>query len=206
MDQDLKRRLQGRAAVVTGGAQGIGFAIAARLTAEGAAVVLADIKFDTARAAAERINADGGNASALAVDIGDDASVAALAAAVDELHGRCEILVNNAAIQDTTGIAKPVDGALSRRHPRQPGRRHPHDAGIPAAAQEGRGGPAHPQHRFDHGPARQARCHPLFDRQGRDREFHPGARLRSREGRDHGQRDRAGVRRHADVDPARRLA
>ena len=105
MDQDPRRRLQGRAAVVTGGAQGIGLAIAARLTAEGAAVVLADIKFDTARAAAERINAAGGNAAALAVDIGDDASVAALAATVDGLHGRCEILVNNAAIQDTTGIA-----------------------------------------------------------------------------------------------------
>jgi NAD(P)-dependent dehydrogenase (short-subunit alcohol dehydrogenase family) len=104
MKQNRERRLQDRVAVVTGGAQGIGFGIASRLTAEGAAVVLADIKIDTVRAAAERLNAAGGTASALGVDIGDDASVAALAARVDELHGRCEILVNNAAIQDTTGI------------------------------------------------------------------------------------------------------
>ncbi|MDP9138839.1 MAG: SDR family oxidoreductase [Pseudomonadota bacterium] len=106
MDQNPARRLEDRVAVVTGGAQGIGYGIASRLAAEGAAIVLADIKADVARAAAQRLTTGGAKASALAVDIGDDASVAALAGAVDKLHGRCEILVNNAAIQDTTGIAK----------------------------------------------------------------------------------------------------
>ena len=106
MTENRERRLEGRVAVVTGGAQGIGFGIAARLAAEGAAVVLADIKADVARKAAEQLQASGATATSLAVDIGDDGSVAGLAARVDELHGRCEILVNNAAIQDTTGIAK----------------------------------------------------------------------------------------------------
>ncbi len=100
-----EKRLEGRVAVVTGGAQGIGLGIASRLTQEGAAVVLADIKFATARDAAARLNASGGRAEAVAVDIGDDQSVSALARKVDERYGRCEILVNNAAIQDTTGIA-----------------------------------------------------------------------------------------------------
>ena len=104
MSNASERRLAGRVAVVTGGAQGIGFGIASRLAAEGAIVVLADIKIDAAKAAAERITTAGGRASALPVDIGDDAAVADLASQVDALHGRCEILVNNAAIVDTTGI------------------------------------------------------------------------------------------------------
>ena len=98
------QRLKGRIAVVTGGAQGIGFGIASRLAQEGAIVIIADIKEKTARDAAQRIRAAGGEASTFAVDIGDDAEVAALADHVDKAHGRCEILVNNAAISDGTGI------------------------------------------------------------------------------------------------------
>src|SRR5688572_32775627 len=99
-----ERRLSGRVAVVTGGAQGIGFGIAARLAEEGAEVVLADIKLDRAKASAERLNEGGGKAAALRVDIGDDASVAELAMSVDASHRRCEILVNNAAISDSSSI------------------------------------------------------------------------------------------------------
>ncbi len=99
-----ERRLSGRVAVVTGGAQGIGFGIAARLAEEGAEVVLADIKLDRAKASAERLNEGGGKAAALRVDIGDDESVAELAVSVDASHGRCEILVNNAAISESSSI------------------------------------------------------------------------------------------------------
>jgi NAD(P)-dependent dehydrogenase (short-subunit alcohol dehydrogenase family) len=93
-------------AVVTGGAQGIGFGIASRLGAEGATLVIADINEAKAQQAAERIQDSGGTAAARHVDIGDDASVSALAAKIDAEHGRCEILVNNAAISDGTGIEK----------------------------------------------------------------------------------------------------
>lgn len=104
MSTQAGQRLKGRVAVVTGGAQGIGFGIASRLAEEGATLVIADINEAKAREAAQRISAAGGTASAHRVDIGDDASVSALAAHVDRQHGRCEILVNNAAISDGTGI------------------------------------------------------------------------------------------------------
>lgn len=98
------QRLADRVAVITGGAQGIGYGIAARLAEEGASVVLADIKIDVAELAAEKIIAAGGKASVIPVDIGNDASVADLAKKVESLHGRCEILVNNAAIGADTHI------------------------------------------------------------------------------------------------------
>jgi NAD(P)-dependent dehydrogenase (short-subunit alcohol dehydrogenase family) len=104
MTERPARRLNGRIAVVTGGAQGIGFGIARRFAEEGAAVVIADIKEASAKGAAAKINAAGGTACGCAVDIGDDASVAELAAKIDQKHGRCEILVNNAAISDGAGI------------------------------------------------------------------------------------------------------
>ena len=106
MTERSARRLDGRVAVVTGGAQGIGFGIARRLAEEGAHVVIADIKEAVAKGAAAKINAAGGTACGIMVDIGDDASVAALAAKIETKHGRCEILVNNAAISDGSGIEK----------------------------------------------------------------------------------------------------
>ena len=102
--QSKGRRLEGRVAVVTGAAQGIGLGIAERLAAEGAAIVLADRKTETAKAAAAKLRDAGAKADAFHVDIADEAAVAGLAAEVQSLHGRIEILVNNAAIVDTTGI------------------------------------------------------------------------------------------------------
>jgi len=99
----MNGRLQDRIALVTGGAQGIGLGIATRLAEEGARVILADIK--DASASAEALTARGLSASAATVDIGDDASVAALAALVEDRHGHLDILVNNAAIADETPIS-----------------------------------------------------------------------------------------------------
>ena len=96
----VSRRLEGRVAVITGGAQGIGLGIATRLAEEGATVVLADIKQTEAEGAAARLMASGLSAVALPVDIGQHESVKALAAEVDRRFGRCEILVNNTAIQN----------------------------------------------------------------------------------------------------------
>ena len=104
MSEDRQHRLAGRIAVVTGAAQGIGYGIAERLAEEGATVVIADIKTAEAEAAARRLTQDGAKAEALRVDIGDDASVRDLAAKVESRHGRCDILVNNAAIGADTHI------------------------------------------------------------------------------------------------------
>lgn len=98
----MKQRLLDRVAVVTGAARGIGRGIAERLASEGAKLVIADIDLAEAQAVATGI---GGAAMAVAVDIGSDASVALLAETVKASFGRCEILVNNAAILDMTGIA-----------------------------------------------------------------------------------------------------
>lgn len=86
--------LEGRLAVVTGAAQGIGRAIAERFVAEGATVALLDTDRDTAAAAAA---AFGTAAFAVAADIGNPASVAETVLHIIEEHGEIRILVNNAA-------------------------------------------------------------------------------------------------------------
>ena len=89
------RRLQGRVAIVTGGAGGIGSATAQRLADEGATVIVADID----AAGAERVVAQlGGATSAFQFDAGDAASIEALIQAAVSRHGRLDILHNNAAL------------------------------------------------------------------------------------------------------------
>jgi 3-oxoacyl-[acyl-carrier protein] reductase len=92
--------LQGRVAVVTGAAQGIGKAYALGLAGAGAHVVVADVKAEAAAATAAAC-ADVGPASlALTVDVSDKASTLAMAEAVRERFGTCHVLVNNAAIYE----------------------------------------------------------------------------------------------------------
>ena len=95
------KRLNQRVVLVTGGARGIGAAIAARLAAEGAQVVIADIDESEAVTMANTL----ANATARHVDIADPSSVASLAASIDGEFGRLDILVNNAAILDATPLA-----------------------------------------------------------------------------------------------------
>ena len=88
-------RLDGKVAVVTGGARGIGRATAATLVAAGAAVALLDRDGEAAEPAARAL---GNAASAHAVDVGDEASVEAAMAAVAKRHGGIDVLVNGAGI------------------------------------------------------------------------------------------------------------
>ena len=90
--------LDGKVAVVTGAAQGIGATYAAHLASLGAAVVVADINLDGAAATAADLRAQGRTATARAVDVADVESTNALAGAVFGEYGRTDILVNNAAI------------------------------------------------------------------------------------------------------------
>jgi NAD(P)-dependent dehydrogenase (short-subunit alcohol dehydrogenase family) len=92
----IPNRHAGRVAVVTGGAGGIGQAVARRLAAEGALVTVADI-LDGAETVA-LIEQDGGRAQAVQCDLSSPESVAELGRAVREAHGTCDILANIAGI------------------------------------------------------------------------------------------------------------
>jgi 2-hydroxycyclohexanecarboxyl-CoA dehydrogenase len=87
-----------RVAIVTGGGSGIGLAIAQRLAADGAAVALFDRDAEAAAAGAASIEAAGGAALGLVVDVTDRPGIAAGVTEVREVLGRPTILVNNAGL------------------------------------------------------------------------------------------------------------
>jgi NAD(P)-dependent dehydrogenase (short-subunit alcohol dehydrogenase family) len=91
-------RLAGKKAIVTGGAAGIGKAIALAFANEGADVAIADVQLEKAQAVAEQIREQGRRAVAIHCDVGDSANVERMVGqAVQELGG-LHILVNNAAV------------------------------------------------------------------------------------------------------------
>jgi len=105
--------LGGRAAIVTGGARGLGFACAARLLDSGAAVSLWDVDAAALRDAKERL---GGAATHTAVvDVTDEAAIAAGLAAADGAFGKIDILVNNAGITGPNRTSWEYDPAEWRR-------------------------------------------------------------------------------------------
>jgi len=91
-------RLSGKAAVITGGGNGLGAAIAQRMADEGAAIAVLD-RDPNGRAVAERIAAGGGRALFVQTDVTDEAQVSAAMRATFEAFGRLDVLVNNAGIE-----------------------------------------------------------------------------------------------------------
>jgi NAD(P)-dependent dehydrogenase (short-subunit alcohol dehydrogenase family) len=98
--------LSGRVALVTGAARGIGEAIARMLAARGASVVLADRDGDPVAKVAADLAVEGADSLGVTADITSEASVASLAATIQQTWGRLDILVNNAAILDATPLAR----------------------------------------------------------------------------------------------------
>ena len=96
--------LAGKVAIITGAAGAIGGAAAKLLAREGATVVLADLRKEGVERAAGEVRAQGGKASAVALDVADEQAVVAFVRSTVEQHGALDILVNNAAISMTTPI------------------------------------------------------------------------------------------------------
>jgi 2-hydroxycyclohexanecarboxyl-CoA dehydrogenase len=93
--------LSGKVALVTGGGQGVGIAIAQRLVEQGAAVAINDIASDRADAAASAMVSQGGRAISAVADVTDRAAVDAAVAAVIKNLGPIDVLVNNAGVPQT---------------------------------------------------------------------------------------------------------
>ena len=91
-------RLDGRTIIVTGGASGIGAALASGFAAEGANSVIADLDLDAAEAVAAKIAASGGAASAFRVDVTDRDAVREAIAQTVERYGRLDAYFNNAGM------------------------------------------------------------------------------------------------------------
>ena len=98
---NASRRHQNRVHIVTGGGSGIGKAAAARLAAEGASVVVADVRAESAVQAAAEITQSGGQAIAVACDVAQESEVAALVSAATQAFGGIDGVFANAG---TAGV------------------------------------------------------------------------------------------------------
>ncbi|MGH7089169.1 MAG: SDR family NAD(P)-dependent oxidoreductase [Stellaceae bacterium] len=107
---EMAGRLEGKVAIVTGGGHGIGKAYVRGLAGEGAAVVIAEIDGDAARAVAGSLVQEGFRATGVPTDVAEWASAEAMARRAVEAYGRIDVLVNNAAIFATVPMSRsPFD-------------------------------------------------------------------------------------------------
>jgi NAD(P)-dependent dehydrogenase (short-subunit alcohol dehydrogenase family) len=104
-------RLNGKTALITGAARGIGLAFAAAYIREGAKVVLADIDLEAAQNAADRL---GQLACAVALDVTDQASIDACVAETIKNVGHIDILINNAAVFDMAPLSDITRASYER--------------------------------------------------------------------------------------------
>ena len=107
-------RLAGKNAIVTGGAAGIGKAIALALSNEGANVAVADLQIEKAKAVAQQIGDQGHRSLAIQCDVGDSAQVDHMVSQVVTELGALDILVNNAAIISEGSFWQVTDEVWNR--------------------------------------------------------------------------------------------
>lgn len=96
----------GKTGIVTGGGSGIGKATCLRMAAEGARVVVVDLRADAAQATASEIKQSGGEALAAEADVGDSARVQAVIEQTVSAYGAIDVIVNDAAMMTFTPIVE----------------------------------------------------------------------------------------------------
>lgn len=106
--------LSGRTCIVTGGARGIGRAIAHAFAAHGASVVIGDQSAEGAATACEELVRNGGKARAIQADVGDRQQIARLVSESAERFGSVDIVIHNAALYPLRPFAE-IDAALLER-------------------------------------------------------------------------------------------
>jgi 3-oxoacyl-[acyl-carrier protein] reductase len=99
-------QLEGKVAIVTGGAQGIGAAYCRRFAAEGAKLVVADINEALAKTTAEELRQSGAEAIPVIADVSDEAAVQSMVNTTVEHFGRIDLLINNAAIYQRPAVRR----------------------------------------------------------------------------------------------------
>jgi 3-oxoacyl-[acyl-carrier protein] reductase len=109
----VSKRLVGKVAIVTGGAQGIGFATVRKFLDEGATVALCDMRQEAIDSAIEALKANG-SATGHVVDVTRRDQVDAMVSAVKEKHGRIDVLVNNAGITLDARLQKMRDDQFDK--------------------------------------------------------------------------------------------
>lgn len=105
----MGNRVEGRVALVTGGARGIGRAICEKLASEGAKIAMVDILLDVAEKTAEEFRAKGYDAMAIQANVAVPEDADKAIAAVVEKYGKLDILVNNAGITRDTLMLKMTE-------------------------------------------------------------------------------------------------
>jgi 3-oxoacyl-[acyl-carrier protein] reductase len=106
MSEAKGARLKDKVAIITGGAEGIGYAYAAGFAAEGAKIVIADVNMEAAESSAETLKKQGTESLAVRVDVSSLEDVEKMARTTAERFGRIDILVNNAAIFSRVSMSR----------------------------------------------------------------------------------------------------
>ena len=110
----MTKRLEGKVALITGGARGLGRGIADAMAAEGAIVGVLDLREDLAQTAADEINAAGGKAMAFGGNVAERETFVKAVNGMKEAHGRFDIIVNNAIWVRYGNIADITPEMLNR--------------------------------------------------------------------------------------------